>query len=1831
MQMGKGSGHIDASHEDTSQTDTSHEDTSQTGRSRLDTVEAVSHWLRSEIAVRSGRAPDEVKDDDLFSTIGIDSMRAVALMGDLSELTGTRLSPALMWSHPSIAALAVRVVEGEPEAPAELPDTFRAAPGGAREPIAITGMACRLPQADGLEEFWELLRSGTDAVSEVPADRWDAAAYLDANPAAAGKMVTSQAGFLRGPVDTFDPLFFGISPREAQEMDPQQRLFLEVAWEALEDAGLSDGRLSGTSTGVFAGAIWHDYADLGAADPAGASLHSATGRALNMVANRLSYVLGLTGPSVVLDSACSSSLLAVHLACQSIWAGESETAVAGGVNLLLSPETMVALSKFGGLSQDGRCKAFDARGDGFGRGEGAGVIVLKPLSRALADGDDIWCTIRGTATNNDGLSNGLTAPNPLAQEAVLRAACRQAGISPAEVQYVETHGTGTALGDPVEATALGAVYGRGRDADAPLRIGSVKSNIGHLEAAAGIAGVVKTALALRHRRIPPSIHFETPNPHIPFDDLRLRVTAAEEPWPTTGERPARAGVSAFGWGGTNVHVVLEAVAAPAPPAPLERPGPGTEADTAGRPQVAFICSPYGQQWIGMARTMLRTEPVFRSVLEDCDRELARHTGWSLLEELHADEATARSGDVGVMQPVLFAIQVGIAAWLEASGVRPDAVVGHSLGEVAAAVIAGILDLPDAVRLIHHYSDQQRRVAGSGSGMAVVELSAADLQQRLDDRAGGEEISVATQNGPRTTGLAGPRAALEALVADLKAEGVLCGMIRVDLPAHSPGIDPITADLEAAIGTLTPRPGRIPMISSVTGEPLDWREADASYFVRNLRRPVLLAQATAHLLTRGTGVLVEISANPVLAPALRQSAEEYGGTAAVLATMRREGEDDRAGLVETLGVLAGLGVEVRTPGQRPPAAELFTLSARTPQALRDLSRAVAATLTDETADKTADETGTAQATADHAPAPDRLAALARAGLERAHHPYRLSVVARDPAELAEALAAHADDERPPQLFEGRGPAESRPRTAFVFPGQGSQWIGMGRELLRTEPAFAASIRTTDAAARAWIDWSIEAELCADEESSQLTRIDVVQPMLFAVEVALAALWRSWGIEPDAVIGHSMGEVAAAHVSDALGIEDATRIICRRSLLLRRAAGRGAMLACELTMDQARELLAGQEHLVSVGVNNSPRSTVLSGDRDTLTAIAARLEADQVFCRWVKVDVASHSPQMDPLREDLLSALDGITPRAGTVPVYSTVTGSVASGTEMDVHYWADNLREPVLFGDQVARLVEDGVSVFIEMSPHPILLPAVEQVAAESGAAVAALPSLRRREEERDSLLGSLGRLHVLGAPARLDRALTPARAAKLPHYPWQRERFWIDAPGPGGAPAGGRALRRGLLGERLDSPVAPGTHYWQMDLDATAASAFDHRIGGAAVLPGAGFAEMALAMCAQVRPGGHPVLEDFAFREPLILPAQGVRRVQAVLEGADGEEARIRFFVREDEGPLCVAETRVVFGAAPDPGEPCDPASLAGPLAETLDGPAYYRALATCGLGYGPAFQGITGIARGEGAALARIVPDPAKLPADPGYRAHPSLLDSALQSAVAPLLGAAWGEGVTQFFVSESIGRLRVYGTLAGELWAYAQAEPAADDRHWRARVRILSAEGALLAEAEGLRVVRLDSVPVLAAEQDGTTSGPADGAVAAALAELPAAERRAAFEAAVREITAQVVKLPARRIDPDTPLRSLGIDSLMSLELRNRLEAAFGVELSATLIWNYPTVRDIAPFLAGKADIALDGDEAPERSPAAEAPVLPATADGAADPESLEALLERELAELSERMETF
>jgi acyl transferase domain-containing protein/aryl carrier-like protein len=1710
------------------------------------------------------RQPDDVRTDEQFARYGLTSLQATGLMAALSRALGRDVPVALLWAHPTIDALAAALASGATRIGGPDADTRSELPAPCDEPIAIVGVACRFPGGSDTTAFWRLLAGGGDAVVPVPADRWDVATNDGRDRTSGARPVPRQAGFLEGRIDEFDPLFFGISPREADYVDPQQRLFLEVVWEALEDAGLANEALKESRTGVFAGAIWHDYADLAARGVGRCSSHAATGRALNMVANRVSHALGLRGPSIVLDSACSSSLLAVHLACQSLRQGECEAAIAGGVNLLLSPETMVALTSFGGLSPDGRCKAFDARADGFGRGEGCGAIVLKPLSRALADGDDIWCTIRGSATNNDGPSNGLTAPNPLAQEDVLRAAYRDAGVAVGDVHYVEAHGAGTMLGDPIEAMALGAAISHSRTEQTRLRIGSVKTNLGHLEAAAGIAGLIKTVLCLRRGQIPPSVHFETPNPHIAFDELGISVQRELESWPA--DRPLLAGVSSFGWGGTNVHAVLagwrDADAVSLAPSPRPR--------SSGRPRIAYVCSPHGHGWVGMGRLLYRTEPVFAASLRRCDRELARHTGWSVVDELFADGRDPRSRRIDVVQPVLFAIQVGLARWLEAAGAGPDAVVGHSVGELAAAAIAGVLDLGDAAQLVHHYTRQQQRVAGQGDGMAIIELSPAELQDLgyLD----GAPVVVAAINGPRSTALAGDTAALEAIVAQLKARDVLCAMIRVDVAAHSPAVDPVLEDLRSATAEIVPRAGRIPMISTATGMPVDWRDVGGDYFARNLRQPVLLGEATRYLLEQGYDTLLEISAEPVLLSALQQSVEASGRAAIALGTMRR-GDDDRSSLVETLDTLARMGADIALPGRRDGTrSELVTLSAKTPAALRDLAAGVATTV-------------------DEAAEPPTIQDLACAAARRADNPHRLAVVAGSAAELTGLLAEYAAGGLPVDLRESQRAVEAPPRIAFVFPGQGSQWLGMGRELLADEPVFHASIRACDAAASKFVNWSILSELEADEHTSRLDRIDVVQPILFAIQVSLATLWRSWGVQPDAVVGHSMGEVAAAHVAGALSLEDAARIICRRSRIMRRASGRGSMLAVELDLEDARRAIEGEEHAVSLAVNNSPRSTVLSGDTPTLERIAQALEAAQVFCRWVKVDVASHSPQMDPLRDDLLAALQGLAPRPAQIPIHSTVTGEVVGGEELQEAYWVRNLRDPVLFSAQILRLLQEDVTAFVEMSPHPVLLPAVEQVAAHAQREVAALASVRRQEPERRALLRSLGHLHVLGVPLA-EGSIRPAgrRPVKLPHYPWQRERFWLEdvSADVSARPAGRRAGTHPLLGERLDSATQPGTHHWQVDFDKRTSHLGDHRIGGVAVAPGSALVEMAIAAAAEVQACARPSLFELHFRERLTVPDRGGRRVQTVL-ARDDEQVSVRIFTQGSE-TVCVAEVQVAATPAGKP-EALDIAALQARMTETLGGGDLYGVLTALDLDYGPAFQGIESIARCDSEALARLRLPAAVADETDDYRVHPSLLDAALQVALAPALGPDWGSGGTRSFLTLSIGGVVLHEPHGETAWAHAIVRPDGDDdRALVADVRIAGDDGEPFVDATGVRIMSLERSP--AARRRSVDATPATDRGAAIRQTLLALdgeqERCAVLEDVICANVGEVVKLAAARIDRDRPLSALGIDSIMSLELRNRLEAALGVALSATLIFNYPTVREIAPFLLSKMGLAVIGDAA-------------------------------------------
>ena len=1403
--------------------------TSTRGESIL-SRQGLESFICEKVAAMVGALARDILPNEPLQRYGVSSAQALELMALLSARTGRQLAPTLAWEHPSAEALARRIAEGP-----KVREAAAGRPGGvgANEPIAIVGIACRFPGgADDPRAFWRLLRDGVDAVGEPPAGRAGLNDYYDPDPTRAGTTHVRRGGFLK-EVDGFDPQFFGISPREAEHMDPQQRLALELAWEAMEDAGVRADVLKGSRTGVFFGVGWHDYADLLKGHPEAIVSHTGTGQSTCVIPNRVSYVFGLRGPSIGVDTACSSSLVAVHLACQSLRSGESTLALAGGVNLALHPETWVALAKFGGLSPDGVCRAFAEGANGFVRGEGGGAVLLKPLSRALADGDPIYCVIRGSAINNDGASNGLTAPNPAAQVEMLRDAYANAGVDPAAVHYVEAHGTGTALGDPIEAGALGEVLGSAREPERPLRVGSVKTNLGHLEIAAGIAGLIKAALALQHREIPPSLHFTRANPLIPFESLRLQVAASRMPWPAREDEVARAGVSAFGWGGTNCHVVLEAgEVAPAQIVPLAAEtqaaliAAATElraqaADPAGplfpelcraaalrargrhrlaitartrgelaskldgflegrtvaglasgeapeqTPRIAFVLSPQGGQWLGMGRELMRTEPAFRAKIEACDAAIRRHGGWSLIEELSSDVVGPRSSEVDRIQPATFAVQVALAALLESWGVLPGTVVGHSLGEIGAAHLAGILDLDDAARVICHYSRLQATTAGNG-GMAIVGLSVAQAERRIAGRT--DRVCIAAINGEAFTVLSGEPEVLDAVIAELKQEELFAVRVQVNVAAHSPQIDPIMPELRQVLADIRPVRAARAMLSTCTGEYLLGKEVTGDYFARNLRQIVLLRPAVRRLLDEGIECFVEISAHPILRHTIQQSVAASGRAARVIASARRN--EERAAMLDAIGALFVAGAEVRWENVHRGACEaadssaaacpfeVLPVSGRSPGALAEQARRWAEFL---------EKDGGAYGLRDIVDTAQR---------RRAHLEHRLAVVGRTHAELVEQLRAV-------EAGEGAAAAKRAPRVVFVFPGYGAQWLGMGRRLAETEPVFRRALVACDAALARLVDYSVVEQLFADADHSRMREAVVVQPMTFALQVALASLLRHWGIEPAAVVGHSMGEVAAAHVAGALSLEDAARVIVARSRVVQEhASHRGGMLMLTGEASEATAIAAEYAGRVSLGASNAPRMQVLSGDLPALEEIAEELKTRGVFCRRVNVDYASHSPHMDPLLPLLREALSGVAPREPRVPFCSTVRADFVKEAALDAAYWAANLREPVQFAPAVARLAE-GHELFVEISTHPLLVTAIEETLRERGAAGEAIAVLRREEDEALNVRRAVARLFERGCAIDW-AAMNPAggRPVPLPTYAWQRERYWIDVPPPGRQGAG---------------------------------------------------------------------------------------------------------------------------------------------------------------------------------------------------------------------------------------------------------------------------------------------------------------------------------------------------------------------------------------------------------------------------------------------------------------
>lgn len=876
-------------------------------------------WLRQRLGQMLRRTPEKVPEDRPLAGLGLTSLMAATLAAEFGELSGRQLSPVAVWEFPTLAKLAAHWDRAHGADEQHVRSRIASARASADEPIAAVGAACRLPGAADLRAYWDVLSHGRWTVGELTDARWPIDRYHAEIAGVSGRCHTRHAGLIDG-IDLFDPLFFGISPREAEHMDPQQRLYLELTWDALVNSGIVPKTLEGQRIGVFAGVTWNDYGALIERDPGAIGQHTATGKATNMVANRVSHVFGFEGPSITVDTACSSSLVAIHMAIQSILSEDCRLAVAGGVNLLIDPTTMVGLSKFGGLSEDGRCKAFDARADGFVRGEGGGAIVLERLSDALAAGHRVYAIIRGSAINNDGRSNGLTAPNPSAQRDVLRRACVRANVDPEDIGYVEAHGTGTALGDPIEASALGAVFGSERKVSTELRIGSAKTNLGHLEAAAGVAGFLKSMLCLHQQAFVPSLHFDTPNPHIAFDDLRLRVQTETKRW--TDSETRLAGVSAFGWGGTNAHVLLEAAPdqvfrrgwhwrekegsaakaancqagagasfreqsttnekqAPRPQADPEKPCTRANPQTTG---IALVCAPQGGQWRGMARTMLSNR-VFRATLGEVAGAYSRFADWSLLDALtdsHTDWAFLSAETI---QPMIVAIQIAQAAVWRSHGVFVDAIVGHSLGEITAAHLCGALSLNDTARLVIAYSRLQSTTDGQGS-MAIVARSPTDLADRVD----GVRICLAGYNSPESSVVSGLRQDLEPLVEALASEGTFARFVDVNVGAHSPLVDPILTQLQADLAEIVPQPAHTTMVSSLTGRPIAATELGASYWPKNLRKPVLFRHAIEELLASGIETFIELGPHPVLRPAVEEIAVHRGHSTLCLATARREDED-----------------------------------------------------------------------------------------------------------------------------------------------------------------------------------------------------------------------------------------------------------------------------------------------------------------------------------------------------------------------------------------------------------------------------------------------------------------------------------------------------------------------------------------------------------------------------------------------------------------------------------------------------------------------------------------------------------------------------------------------------------------------------------------------------------------------------------------------------------------------------------------------------------------------------------------------------------------------------
>lgn len=1279
----------------------------------------------------------------------------------------------------------------------------------ANEAIAIVGLSCRFPEAPTPEAFWKVLLNEKNVISEIPSSRIPIERFFDEDKDADGKTNQKLGAYLEN-IHHFDPFFFNISPKEAMEMHPSQKLMMELAWESLERSAISYKSILGSNTGVYIGNIWNDFEHFRKERGAAINSFSAIGQSANIIASRISYFLGLTGPSFVVDTGCSSSLVAMALGIQSLRNRTIDMCFTGGINHILNPEQYVYLGKFGGLSSKGQCSAFDADADGFVRAEGAGLIIMKRLSDALRDNNRIYAVVRGYAMNNNGFNENLPATSVKGQLELLKNAYADAGLRYQDIHYVETHGTGTKVGDPNEVIALGELMKDHRSPGFELRIGSVKTNFGHTEAAAGMAGLFKILLSMQHRLIPRNLHFNSPNPKIKFEEYRVKVQDTTSSWPTYNGETLKAGLSSFGWGGTNVHFILEEFRSPEKrDAPILKSHKMVALPVSARSQKALI------NYLSLYKDFLNTQ---------------------------MDET-----------------------WL------------HN-----------------------------------------VCTNAAMLRPHFEYRA------------------------------------LLIGENAEELRAN----------------------------------------------------------------------IAEIMSN---------------------------------GSVESIK------------------------------------------------------------------------------------------------------------------------AQPEEKVVFVFPGQGSQWLGMGRQLYETEKVFKEAIDACELAFKPYADWSLVAEIFAQEDNSQLKKINVIQPAICAIQIALGRLWMSWGILPDAVVGHSMGEVAAANIAGIITLEDAARIICTRSKLMGKLSGTGgAMALTEMGPEEAGKVVEQANHSICIAVQNSPKSTVFAGNKAEIEKLLADLEEQGLFCRMVKVDVASHSPQMDAIKEELRKALVGVNPQNADYTLYSTVNAAEMVGSEMNADYWVNNLRNTVQFSKVIKQLAQTGHSVFIEVSPHPVLINAINENISGLDRDFGVFSSMHREKPEQFEFYSNLQQLYAFGITPKWELVYHSVKdnTLELPHYPFQRESYELESR----AFSAENENFHPLLGKPFFPAGSERIFYWESLLSPLQLPLLmGHKVHEKPVFPASAYIEMAVAAARSVYKEKHICLKNLEFHKSIVFDEKESMCLQFRLETEDEGSAVFQVFSKNlndpDSWELNCSGGLVLTEAALEKG------MLDGALAtEKPVFPNFYQDFRKVGVEYDEIFRNIEIIHADADFVSARFQLNPQALKSGKRFTLGPVWLDQFIQPAFASYLmnnkfstqQSAFVASVKNVSISKTIPADQLF-TIHILLYDHHN-DPNNRINSYSAEIEGYSAtDGSLRIKLEGV-VCKIIDLGIPFTEYERPDSA---GDWFSRMLKADDIERKVVIQTQIIQRVARLIKAPEGKINSGMSFKGLGIDSIMAVQLRTLLERDFKVKFTVADLWKYPSIKAFSIFM--------------------------------------------------------